>query len=396
LFEQPVSVFHHKEIIHSFSINSLNPRILVLGTTSGVVELDLEHGGEPISVVREFPAGSTATSSSPLGHIHLPTIRLHKSADKSITKEGSKKINSSGNHHHEKTLAAPIRTSSHPTHHTHTRNPTVHCLSAHPQQPYYLSGTSNGAVVLWQYKVPSSVASYRAAGHPRVYRIKYNNTGSKFAACDYSGTVSLWRWSFHEESVNPYRTLKCHSGRCTDVEFLNLGSYFATSGHNPDKSDNVQFWDSLMPESKANIWSCLSVEGGASSLAYSPRHQVLFVGSKKGTISIIDIRQHQVLTTMEKCHSGNCRSLSIDSNFRYLVSGSTGGDIKLWDISKSIVEDSLPLLQNWEDVHKQQTFVRPLASGVVSTYGVTEVRVTDSGIYSCGSDGRLVFRPLRQ
>jgi len=274
------------------------------------------------------------------------------------------------------------------------RNPAVHALCAHPHNPYYLSGSSNGAVVLWQYKVPTSIVSYRAVATSKVYRLRFNETGSKFAACDHSGAVSLWRMSFLEESVHPYRVLHCHSGRCTDLAFLNLGSYFATTGHNSDKSDNVQFWDSLLPESKANIWGCLSVEGGASSIVYSPRHQVVFVGTKKGFISIIDIRQHQILSTHEKCHEENCRLLSIDPNYRYLVSGSSDGTIKVWDINKTLEDhdDSLPLLYTLEG-HKPTTIINPLSTGV-STYAVTGLFGNYKGIYSCGADGRLVFRSL--
>jgi len=233
-------------------------------------------------------------------------------------------------------------------------------------------------------------------GESKVYRLRFNDTGSKFAACDQSGTVSLWRFSFQEESVNPYRVFHCHTGRCTDIAFLNLGSYFATTGHNADKTvANVQFWDSLLPDSKANLWGCLNIEGGASSLAYSPRHQLLFVGTKKGSIVSIDIRQHQVLNTIEKCHEENCRLLSVDPSFRYLVSGSSDGSIKVWDINKSLDynDDAIPLLYTWEG-HKPQTFIKPLSSGVVSTYGVTGLFVNDKGIYSCGADGRLVLRSL--
>jgi len=277
------------------------------------------------------------------------------------------------------------------------KQPTIHTLCSHPHLPYYLSGGIDGAITLWQFKFPASVANYRPAATSRIHRIKFSNTGTKFGACDHSGKVSLWRWSSQEESINPYRTLQCHTGRCTDMAFLNLGSFFATAGHSSDKSDTVCFWDSLLPDSKANVWNCLALEGGASTLCYSPRHQVLFVGGKKGSISAVDLRQHQVMFTIDKLHEMNCRTLSCDASYRYLISGSTDGCIKVWDINKTMEYNEsgpLPQLFSWDDVHKQQTFVRPLSPGMVSTYGVTEVRVTEGGCYSCGADGRLLFRPI--
>jgi len=52
--------------------------------------------------------------------------------------------------------------------------------------------------------------------------------GTKFAACDHSGKVSLWRWDDDPSSLLPYWSVNCHSGRTSDLAFLNHGRFVAT------------------------------------------------------------------------------------------------------------------------------------------------------------------------
>jgi len=100
------------------------------------------------------------------------------------------------------------------------------------------------------------------------------------------------------------------------------------------------------------------------------------------------------LSTIEKCHEGNSRLLTIDPLYRYLVSGSSDGTIKVWDINKSLDDndDTIPLLYTF-DGHNKITIIKPLSTGV-TTYAVTGLFGNTKGIYSCGADGRLVFRSL--
>jgi WD40 repeat protein len=113
----------------------------------------------------------------------------------------------------------------------------------------------------------------------------------------------------------------------------------------------VAIWDTLLPTSKARIKSFNAGESGAYSLAYSPRHQLLACGGKKGDICklhqsfyllsipikpstyrippvIFDMRQ-RILRKSIHAHENNVKSLAIVEDSGLLVSGSAGGDIKV-------------------------------------------------------------------
>jgi len=198
-FEEPNVRFLYKDIIHTFAINPLNNLQVAMGTNSGILELDLEAGSD---FLRDFPEGTTGKQIS--SHYHIPSIHFPSplKMTKSVVKEKKdklkkskdkkRKIEKSDKNYMSKTSNKLTRTTP------SNRNSAVYTLCPHPHNPYYLSGSANGAVVLWQYKVPSSIVSYRAVSDSKVYRLRFNESGSKFAACDHSGSVSLWRMSFQE------------------------------------------------------------------------------------------------------------------------------------------------------------------------------------------------------
>uniref|UniRef100_A0A6B2KWB7 RAVE complex protein Rav1 C-terminal domain-containing protein n=1 Tax=Arcella intermedia TaxID=1963864 RepID=A0A6B2KWB7_9EUKA len=465
-FSPPETIYHYKELIHCFDINPQNPNIIVFGTNSGTIEVDISAPSD--IVTRELSANTLSVQKPTKEKSAKGTLRKSnstKSVDKKTKEDGSLKTSTTNipnlsspratnpaptqvqfSPEHQATVHTAISTTPNPLSRSQSlfprsgvnsgapssatppspssRKPTakelaatqtmrtmnsstggvprvpnlvkytaVYSVSFHPTKPYYISGSVDGHIQSYLHKSPSVVTTYKKLDC-RVHKIKFNESGSKFGVCDHSGKVSLFRWTENKEA-SPYRVFQCHSGRCTDMIFLNLGSFFATVGHSHDKSsDNIQFWDSLLPEPKANVWSCpTNIEGGSSSLVFSPKQQILFVGFKKGAISAIDVKQRQTLFTID-AHVSNCRSLVVDPNCRYLVSGSTDGGIKVWDINKSIGEGTLMPLHTWPEVHKQQTFLRPLTPGVVSTYGVTEIRLINGSLFSCGSDGRIVFLPI--
>jgi len=138
---------------------------------------------------------------------------------------------------------------------------------------------------------------------------------------------------------------------------------------------------------------------------------------------LVDLRQRQILKVIEKAHDQAIKSLDLDPRGSVLISGSADGSVKVWSLTSSLLsnfaktpsyssasydfdfepsEVDLPLLQKWEDVHKQQTLVRPLlyqagGSGFFSpvrTVGVMQVAINHGALYSCGSDGRVVCKAI--
>jgi len=142
-----------------------------------------------------------------------------------------------------------------------------------------------------------------------------------------------------------------------------------------------------LPSSKSLVCSVANAhDNGASSIVYSPRHQVVISGGKKGDIVIFDIRQQKVLDTMKQAHTLNVKSLALAPMEDFFVSGSNEGNVKVWDLP------SLQPRECWGSAHMKHTFVRKpgLFEATVSTYGVMQVLLTAEHVYSCGSDGRIL------
>ena len=159
---------------------------------------------------------------------------------------------------------------------------------------------------------------------------------------------------------------------------MNSGSLIVTAGISNDKRyllnyfffpnfyRNLCIWDTLLPPSKMLVKSFSNHEMGATSVVYSPRHQLLISGGKKGDIGkliilyarisniflvVIDVRQQKLLETI-KGHTLNVKSLALDSLEDFFLSGSSEGNIKSWSLP------SLECKENWDDVHMKHRFVR--------------------------------------
>ena len=156
----------------------------------------------------------------------------------------------------------------------------------------------------------------------------------------------------------------------------------------------------MLPPDKSMVSGFSCHDSGASSLVYSPRHQLLVSGGKKGDIGIgtifylfesdpslvvFDIRMQKELETI-KAHTMNVKSLDLDPLEDFFISGSNEGNVKAFDLP------SFACRETWDDVHMKHTFVRKpgVFAAPVSTYGVMQVMLTSKCMYTCGSDGRIL------
>jgi len=267
----------------------------------------------------------------------------------------------------------------------------VQHLESHPINPYYLSGGVDGTIVLWGFNAPketAAMATYRGTPGPRISRIHFNPSGTKFGACDVDGYLALWRFDSNESSLKPFQSLRCHDKRTLDFAFVNSGSLIASAGISTNKQ-NVCLWDTLLPPSKSLVRVFNGQDSGTSSICYSARHQLLITGGKKGDIVIYDIRQQKILDTI-KGHTMNVKSLALSPPEDFILTGSNEGNIKMWDLP------SFSCKESWDDIHAKQTFVRKpgVFAAAVSTYGVMQVLMGDRSFYTCGSDGRIMKIPF--
>lgn len=360
-------VFHesNNEVIYAFTMNPVSKTQVAIASGSGLQEIDFATIEETKSP--NLSRSGMQKKRKPLTEPSSPSKGLFNSTDS-------------------------------------FQNDPVWTLQSHPKLPFYFSGGSSGSLLLWQWGVPEAVERYQSV-QVRINKIGFNATGSKFAACGDDGQVSVWRFSKADDSTVPYRTMKCYSARATDIAFLNSGSYFATSGYcvaDEDKK-SIRFWDTLLPNLKANVWSCSTpFDGEASCMVYSPSQSMIYCGHKRGGLAAIDLRQRAIVTVIEKAHESNLRTMALDPlHENVLITGGTEGSVKIWDVSRGEIN----LIEKRDDVYKQTTFVRGISAGTdgfnsaVNIVGVVQIKTTPPQgnkhfFYVCGSDGNLLRRPI--
>ncbi|KAK5581449.1 hypothetical protein RB653_001482 [Dictyostelium firmibasis] len=372
-FEEEIELYKDSDLLQSFCLDPTSPElnVMAIATTRGIREIDHK---QLVSEVRdEYDIDpSENLVSSPSSHNRRPRISGKSASSLNISKG---KIS---------TVFSGLRSNRQMDH-----NIIVQCLESHPNSSFYLSGGIDGSVCLWQFGIPEVLTAYQLPQKPRIVRCKFNQSGTKFGACDMAGNILLWQFAAQEDTLKPFYSLQAHSKQCLDFTFLNSGSLLATAGisNGDNKSRDICLWDVLLPPNKSLIASYADQENGASSIVYSPKRQTIIVGGKKGSLSLYDIRTHKQLDSF-KAHHLNTKSLALDPFEEFVCSGSSDGNIKIWSLP------SMTCLNTFEDAHKKQTFVRPTGvfKSPVSTYGVMQVRLENNGLFSCGSDGRVTKR----
>jgi len=337
-FGEMMIVYMDRDILQSFCINSKDSTQVAMATTRGIREITLNKDKKYI-FDEEGDTHSEVNMDS--NHELVESMMSSKSHRKSDANSPFSPKNA------KKIQYAQMVTKQ------MDRNIVVQWLESHPIYPYYLSGGFDGSVCLWQFNAPKDtalMATYVLPPNARVTRIHFNHRGTKFGSADIAGKLSLWRFDASEASLKPYQILNCHSKGTLDFTYINSGSLLATAGISNDKK-NVCLWDTLLPPEKSIVASYPCHENGAASIVYSPRHQFLISGGKKGDIVIFDIRMQKEIHNI-KAHTLNVKSLALDPSEDFFVSGSNEGNVKAWELP------SFTCKETWEDIHMKHTFVR--------------------------------------
>ncbi|KAF2073581.1 hypothetical protein CYY_005098 [Polysphondylium violaceum] len=384
-FEDEIELYKDSDLLQSFCIDPTSPDLsrMAIATTRGIREIDLKQNAHDNSSYRDdFDMDSQLTETVASPSSHSRKLRVSSKTATSLHGHGTLGA-ANGAKPKANVFKSAISSLTKPVDH----NMIVQCLESHPNSSFYLSGGIDGSVCLWQYGLPEVLTAYQLPQKPRIVRCKFNQSGTKFGACDISGNLLLWQFAAQEDTLKPFYTLQAHSKQTLDFTFLNSGSLLATAGISSDSGRDVCLWDVLLPPNKSLIASYTDQESGAASIVYSPKRQTIIVGGKKGTITLYDIRTNKTLDSF-KGHGLNTKTLALDPYEEFVCSGSSDGSIKVWSLP------SLTCLNTFEDTHKKQTFVRPTGvfKSPVSTYGVMQVRLENNNIFSCGSDGRLLKR----
>jgi WD40 repeat protein len=154
---------------------------------------------------------------------------------------------------------------------------------------------------------------------------------------------------------------------------------------------NVSIWDTLLPPSKNRVISFDIGEVGISALLYSPRYNLLVAGGKKGkickfnllfffneSIVIMDTRQSVLLLNSFEAHENLIRSITINNETGSLITGSTKGDVKIWDINAILAMDA-----------PASTSFNPWPYEFDQSLGIVELQAVNDDIYNCWGNGYI-------
>ncbi|XP_033633785.1 dmX-like protein 2 isoform X2 [Asterias rubens] len=384
-----VRVIHKdQEKIPAFCFNKANPTGIVVSTQRGLLELDISLLLNPQQTfwmeeeIDEYTTprnrGNTASHLENDFLMVTPVERTMANpftnpipAPSMITTGFSNELNLSN-----QTGRGTNIIMSRPLYH-------IRRLAAHPTLPYYLSGSNDGSVQMWEWGHTHKLYAHRFPGqYPKVTQMYFNDQGNKFGVADDSGKLSLWQVGMNSQAVTkPFWSKQCHSKTVYDFNFLGSSSFLATAGLSSDNR-NICLWDTLMPTNKAMVHGFTCHEGGCPTLVYCPRQQILITGSKKGEVALYDIRQRKLRHTFQ-AHDSSIKCITVDPSEEFFVTGSAEGDIKVWCLSIH------SLLHFYPGQHPRGNFFRQSGNGVLQLS-----ILPSSHLYSCGADGTMKWRSL--
>ncbi|CAJ0959160.1 unnamed protein product, partial [Mesorhabditis belari] len=264
-------------------------------------------------------------------------------------------------------------------------------MDGHPTAPFYVTGSSDGSIRVWEWGVGQPVYTARVAGqHAKVTKIVFSANGNKFAAVDGDGMLCLWQAGQAQEPKKPFFNVKCHNKTATEVGFIGQSASQLVTAGTSSGDINLCLWDTLMPSSKSCVqsWSCHPE--GATCALYVPSQHAIFSGGRHGEICVWDVRAHAMRSTVKAFESNQAvRTLAADpSHDTMIVAGSSDGDIKIWsaDVNPQLIYH-LP----GEHTAKSGFSFRQVSANNVQ--GVQQLYIDPNmRLFSCGADNSLKIR----
>ncbi|KAM7276220.1 hypothetical protein ACFE04_018086 [Oxalis oulophora] len=325
-------------------------------------------------------------------------------------------------------------------------NIRTRAFSSHPSMPFFLVGSNNTHIYLWEFGKDKATATYGVlpvANVPPPYALAsisslhFDHFGHRFASAALDGTVCTWQLEVGGRSnIHPTESSLCFNSHASDVTYVtSSGSVIAAAGYSSNDV-NVVMWDTLAPPSTSRA-SLICHEGGARSISVFDNNigsgsvsPFIVTGGKGGDVGVHDFRyiatgktkrnKHSdngesslnpsntvvqtgtgnksgdqnvngMLWYIPKAHLGSVTKISTIPNTSLFLTGSKDGDVKLWDAKAS------KLVYHWPKLHERHTFLQPSSRGFggVVRVAVTDIQVVSQGFLTCGGDGSVKLVELK-
>jgi WD40 repeat protein len=282
-------------------------------------------------------------------------------------------------------------------------------LAAHPLRRRFASGGTDGVVRLWDFGDPVALGALQHRNFGRVAALKYSAYGNALVSVHACGNVALW----HDPDI--YVGMSTASGRgrsepvirafqgrnASDAVFLDEQFTIAAVGDplsTPAMGHSLRIFDTREPHSSMSpSWSARVHNGGEARCVALLEDRVRVVtGGLDGWLSVVDLRMSKSATAggggMQArvaelpAHDDEVTCLGTElPRGRALVSGCRNGDIKIWDSRTLLQLDSIPGAHPPTRHYWSGSGI----GGLVGSYGVQSVVLTDRSLISCGGDGKL-------
>ncbi|KAL3622261.1 hypothetical protein CASFOL_033672 [Castilleja foliolosa] len=316
-------------------------------------------------------------------------------------------------------------------------------FASHPSRPFFLVGSVNTHIYLWEFWKDTATATYGVLpaanvtppyARASVSAVRFDHCGHRFVTAALDGTVSTWQLEVGGRSnIRPTESSVCFNNHTADVTYVTASaSIVAAAGHS-SSGVNVVIWDTLAPPATSRA-SIMCHEGGARSLSVFDNDigsgsisPLILTGGKGGDVGLHDFRyiatgrtkrhkhvdsgEHNInasssvdmrsktgdqnrngmLWYIPKAHSGSVTKISTIPNTSFFLTGSKDGDVKLWDAKRA------KLVYHWPRLHERQAFLQPSYRGFGGVRAaVTDIQVVSNGFITCGGDGSVKFVGFRE
>ncbi|XP_020264174.1 uncharacterized protein LOC109840081 [Asparagus officinalis] len=310
-------------------------------------------------------------------------------------------------------------------------NISTKALSHHPCRPFFLVGSSNTHIYLWEFGKDKAAATYGVlptAHVPPPYALasvsalQFDHCGHRFASAALDGTVCTWQLEVGGRgNVWPTESSFCFSSHAYDVAYVAAsGSILAAAGHSSN-GVSVVVWDTLAPSVTSQA-SIVCHEGGARSLSVFDNDigsgsisPLIVTGGKNGDVGVHDFRfiatgktkrnknssqqdlksgathDNGMLWYIPRAHLGSITKVATIPDTSLFLTGSKDGDVKLWDAKRC------QLVFRWQKMHDRHTFLQPNSRSIggVVRAAVTDIQVFSHGFLTCGGDGSVKLVKLK-
>ncbi|KAK4411525.1 DmX-like protein 1 [Sesamum angolense] len=279
-------------------------------------------------------------------------------------------------------------------------NIRTRAFASHPSRPFFLVGSSNTHIYLWEFNKDVATATYGvlpAANVPPPYAlasvsaVQFDHFGHRFVTAALDGTVCTWQLEVGGRSnVHPTESSVCFNNHTADVTYVTAsGSIVAAAGYSSN-GVNVVVWDTLAPPttSQASIM-CHEATGRRKKHKHldTGEHNISASSSIDMWSKTGDQNRNGMLWYIPKAHSGSVTKISTIPNTSFFLTGSKDGDVKLWDAKMA------KLVFHWPRLHERHTFLQPSSRGFggVVRAAVTDIQVVSHGFLTCGGDGFVKY-----